>query len=151
MRYIYEIRIVEDDGSYSMEVPDLPGCLAWGDSVAEVLESAPDALETHVGAYLADGEPVPSATFGHGVGDGEVLAVVSFDATPASVGAPCVMASTAAARLGVSPARVSHLLRDGVLDGYRSGRETLVTLASIERYEATPRRPGRPRKTAVVS
>ncbi|MDR2106212.1 MAG: type II toxin-antitoxin system HicB family antitoxin [Coriobacteriales bacterium] len=150
MRYVYEALVSKDEDSYLLEVPDLPGCFTWADSIEDVVRKAPDALETHVGSYLAAAEPVPPATFGHEAGPSETLIVVAFDATAASVGAPCVMASTAAQRLGVTPARISHLLRDGKLEGYRTGRETMITVASIERYERTPRKSGRPRKVVTA-
>ncbi|MDR3315177.1 MAG: type II toxin-antitoxin system HicB family antitoxin [Coriobacteriales bacterium] len=146
MRYIYQVVITKDEGSYSMEVPDLPGCFTWGASLDAVIAKAPDALETHVGALISYGEDIPAATFGHVAQDGEVVVVVSFDATAASVGAPHVTAATAAERLGVTPARVSHLLRDGLLEGYRSGREVMVSVASIDARLAIPRKAGRPRK-----
>jgi excisionase family DNA binding protein len=150
MRFAYEIIVERDGDIYSMDVPDLPGCFTWGDTVEEVLRKAPDALETHVGSLLADGDEVPPAAFDHTVGEGDVLAVVSFEATTASVDAPSVMASTAAERLGVSKGRISQLIKDGRLDGSRNGREVMVTVASIERIERNRRKAGRPRKLATA-
>jgi hypothetical protein len=65
-----------------------------GDMFEEVARKAPAALESNIGAYLASGDELPSATFGHKAGNDCVLAIVAFDASTASVGAPCVMAST---------------------------------------------------------
>jgi excisionase family DNA binding protein len=76
--------------------------------------------------------------------------VVSFDASPASVKAPSVMASTAAERLSVSKGRVSQLLREGKLEGYRSGREVMVSEASINRLLSSRRGAGRPRKALMA-
>jgi excisionase family DNA binding protein len=146
MRFAYEVIISPDDGAYSMEAPDLAGCHTWGNSVEEVLRKAPDALETHVGSYLADSTEVPTATFGHRAGEGEVLAVISFEATAASVGAPHIAARHAAERLNVSKGRISQLLADGRLEGYRDGREVMVSIASIDRFESNRRGSGRPRK-----
>ena len=150
MRFIYEAIVTKDEDSYSLEVPDLPGCLTWGDTIEEVVRKAPDALESNVGSYIAAGEDVPVAVFGHEPAVGEMLVVVSFEATAASVGVPCIMAGTAAERLGVTPARVSHLIRAGILEGCRSGRETMVTVASVERYQAMPRKAGRPKRAAAL-
>jgi predicted RNase H-like HicB family nuclease len=150
MRYLYEAFIVKDEDGYTLDAPDLPGCFTWGDTIEDVARKAPDAIETHLGAYLAKGDEVPAASFGHVVPDDGIIVMVSVEASAASVGAPCLMASTVAERLSVTPARVSHLLRDGLLEGYRAGRETMVTVASLERYEATPRKAGRPRKTVTV-
>ncbi len=151
MRFIYEILIIFDSDTYQMKVPDLPGCFAWADTVEGVLSKAPDALETHVGSYLAEGKRAPSATFGHVAGDGEILALVSFDASAASVGAPHLAAKYAAERLGISKGRVSQLLKDGRLEGYRHGRNVMVSEASIERFASERRSAGRPRKSAVVA
>lgn len=149
MRYVYEIIISPDDGMYSMEAPDLAGCFTWGNSVEEVLKKALDALETHIGAYLAGGEEVPPATFGHKAGTDDVLAVISFEATAASVGAPHIAARHAAERLGISKGRVSQLLSSGRLEGYRDGREFMVSVASLDRFEASRRGAGRPRKVVM--
>jgi excisionase family DNA binding protein len=149
MRYVYEITISKDGDYYSMDVPDLPGCFTWGDTLEDVLRKAPDALETHIGAYLADGEDIPPATFGHQTDASAVLAVISFDASVASVGAPHIAARYAAERLGISKGRVSQLLKDGRLEGYRNGRETMISEISLERFAANRRGPGKPRKTLV--
>jgi excisionase family DNA binding protein len=149
MRYIYEITISKDGDYYSMDVPDLSGCFTWGDTIEDVLRKAPDALETHIGAYLADGDDIPPATFGHKTDVDQVLAVISFDASAASVGAPHVASRYAAERLGISKGRVSQLLKDGRLEGYRDGRETMISEASIKRFAANRRGPGKPRKVLI--
>ena len=146
MRYIYEIIIRLDEDQYVLDAPDLPGCFTWGKSIEDVLHKAPDALETHVGSYLANGENVPVASFGHLVNKDEVLAIISFEASAASVGAPHIAAKHAAERLDVSKGRVSQLLKEKRLEGYRSGRDVMISIASIERLAAIPRRAGRPRK-----
>ena len=55
--------VVEGDGdSYSDYVPDLPGCVAAGSSVAEVEDLIRTAIRLHVTSLLAHGEPVPAPT-----------------------------------------------------------------------------------------
>lgn len=39
--------------------------------------------------------------------------------------------------LGVSAGRVTHMLDSGILQGYRRGRRTCVTVESIERRAVT--------------
>ena len=41
-------------------MPDLPGCIAVGDTKEEVLEVIKEAIEFHIDGLKADGEPVPS-------------------------------------------------------------------------------------------
>ncbi len=58
----YAIVIEQADGNYSAYVPDLPGCVATGDSVAAVETEIRDAIRFHIDGLKADGLPVPQAT-----------------------------------------------------------------------------------------
>jgi predicted RNase H-like HicB family nuclease len=51
------------DGSYSAYLPDLPGCVATGDSVEEVQQLIAEAVNLHIESLREHGErvPVPSA------------------------------------------------------------------------------------------
>ena len=52
--------IIEGEGdSYSAYVPELPGCIATGKSVAEVEKLIREAIEFHIDAMRESGEPVP--------------------------------------------------------------------------------------------
>jgi predicted RNase H-like HicB family nuclease len=55
----YAIVIEKANGNYSAYVPDLPGCVATGDSEAEVESLIREAIEFHVGGLRDDGLPVP--------------------------------------------------------------------------------------------
>ena len=48
-----------EEGGYWAEVPALPGCFVQGETIEEVLAEAPDAIESHIEALRADGQPVP--------------------------------------------------------------------------------------------
>jgi predicted RNase H-like HicB family nuclease len=52
------------DGSYSAYVPDLPGCVACGDTPDEVRGLMRDAVALHIESLRQHGEsiPPPSAT-----------------------------------------------------------------------------------------
>ena len=55
--------VVEDAGSnYSAYVPDLPGCVATGESLEEVEQSIREAIEFHLEGLVEDGLPVPPPT-----------------------------------------------------------------------------------------
>ena len=55
-----------------------------------------------------------------------------------------------AERLGVTRGRVNQLIWAGLLAAHKIGRDWLVDVESIARYQAVPRRePGRPRKEKV--
>ena len=49
----------ENHGAY---VPDLPGCVAVGDTVEEVLDLIKEAVALHVKGLVEDGDPIPPAT-----------------------------------------------------------------------------------------
>lgn len=57
MRYLV---IVENgSSSYGAYVPDLPGCVAVGDTKDEVLTLIREAIEFHLDGMAQDGEPIP--------------------------------------------------------------------------------------------
>jgi excisionase family DNA binding protein len=62
-----------------------------------------------------------------------------------------VRASEAAELLGVSRARVSHMIRDNLLEGFRRGRDSYVTRDSVNARLADPRPAGRPRKKLTIA
>lgn len=50
------------DGSYSAYVPDLPGCVACGDTQEEVRTLISEAVALHIESLRDHGEPVPPPT-----------------------------------------------------------------------------------------
>ena len=49
-------------GGYTIEVPDLPGCVSEGDNLAEAILMAQDAASGWVLDELEDGKPIPTAS-----------------------------------------------------------------------------------------
>ena len=49
----------EDDGTYTVIVPSLPGCLTFGRTVEEALGMAKEAIEGFTACIIARGEKVP--------------------------------------------------------------------------------------------
>ena len=145
--YVFDAVITpEAEGGFSVEVPALPGCFTCGDTYVEAVAMAADAARTWVASALRHGEAIPAYCRAETPAGAERACVV-FDADPSwIVEGPVVSAAEAARRLGVSAGRVTHMLDAGQLDGYRSGRRTYVTLASIEARNAAPRPAGRPRR-----
>ena len=47
------------DGNFSAYVPDLPGCVAVGDTVEETLREMKGAIELHLRGMREDGLPIP--------------------------------------------------------------------------------------------
>lgn len=55
--------VIERAGSnYSAYVPDLPGCVATGESVAEVEREIREAIAFHIDGLREDGETIPEPT-----------------------------------------------------------------------------------------
>jgi predicted RNase H-like HicB family nuclease len=60
MRYAFVIEKAE--GNYSAYVPDLPGCVATGDTVEETEQQIREAVEFHLRGMREDGLPIPEPT-----------------------------------------------------------------------------------------
>lgn len=56
----YAIVIEKAEGNYSAYVPDLPGCVATGATVAEVEDQIREAIVFHVEGMREDGLPIPA-------------------------------------------------------------------------------------------
>ncbi|MCR4318301.1 MAG: type II toxin-antitoxin system HicB family antitoxin [Planctomycetes bacterium] len=48
--------------NYSAYIPDLPGCVACGDTIEETEDLMKEALDAYVEAYAEDGKTVPEPT-----------------------------------------------------------------------------------------
>ena len=60
MRYAI---VIENAGSnFSAYVPDLPGCIATGDTLAETEKAIREAIEFHLEGMRGDGSPIPPPT-----------------------------------------------------------------------------------------
>ena len=57
MRYM--VIIEKGETSYGAQVPDLAGCIAVGETRAEVLQLIREAIELHIEQLKAEGIPVP--------------------------------------------------------------------------------------------
>jgi predicted RNase H-like HicB family nuclease len=55
----YAVVIEQTDKSYGAYVPDLPGCVAVGDTFEEVEQLIQEAIEFHIEGLKEDGLPIP--------------------------------------------------------------------------------------------
>lgn len=55
----YAVVIEKGENNLSAYVPDLPGCIATGKTVAEIERNIREAIAFHVEGMLEDGETVP--------------------------------------------------------------------------------------------
>ena len=68
MRYM--VVIERGETSWGAHVPDLPGCVAVGETRAEVLRLIREAIELHIDGLRQDGLPVPAPS-----SEGEIVEV----------------------------------------------------------------------------
>lgn len=55
----YAVIIEEGENSFGAYVPDLPGCVAVGETKEEVLKLIEEAIEFHIEGLREDAQPVP--------------------------------------------------------------------------------------------
>ncbi|HKQ52638.1 MAG TPA: type II toxin-antitoxin system HicB family antitoxin [Pyrinomonadaceae bacterium] len=55
----YAVIIEEGENSFGAYVPDLPGCVAAGETREEVLKLIEEAIEFHIEGLREDGQPIP--------------------------------------------------------------------------------------------
>lgn len=55
----YAIVIEKTENNYGAWAPDLPGCVAVGDTVEEVEQLMREAIELHIAGMREDGDPIP--------------------------------------------------------------------------------------------
>jgi antitoxin HicB len=49
----------ETDGTYTVIVPSLPGCLTFGDTIEKALEMAKEAIDVYIESLIARGKEIP--------------------------------------------------------------------------------------------
>ena len=57
--YRFSIVIEKAQGNYSAYSPDLPGCIAVGDTIEETQRNMEAAIRFHLEGMLEDHEPIP--------------------------------------------------------------------------------------------
>ena len=57
MRYL--VVVEKGASSYGAYVPDLPGCIAVGETREEALATIQEAIEFHLEGLKEDGQPIP--------------------------------------------------------------------------------------------
>ena len=60
MRYM--VVVEKGESSYGAFVPDLPGCVAVGETEKEVVELIQEAIQFHLEDLQTEGQPIPQPT-----------------------------------------------------------------------------------------
>ncbi len=55
----YLVVIEQAEGNYSAYSPDIPGCVAVGDTLEEVSQNMREAIEFHLQGLIEDRLPIP--------------------------------------------------------------------------------------------
>lgn len=78
---VYPVVVHKDEGSdYGISIPDVPGCVSAGASLAEAFEGIREAIYCHAEGMLLDGEALPAPTAAENVDlDGGQLAFLDID------------------------------------------------------------------------
>ena len=58
----YAVVIESGPNNLSAYVPDLPGCITTGKTVAEVEQNIREAIELHLEGLMEDGDSIPEPT-----------------------------------------------------------------------------------------
>lgn len=58
----YAVVIERGENNFSAYVPDLPGCITTGQTVAEIEQNILEAIELHLEGLAEDGETIPEPT-----------------------------------------------------------------------------------------
>ena len=58
-RRYFPAQIEAGEISYGVWFVDLPGCVSTGDTIADAIEGAHEALALHVAGMIEDGDPIP--------------------------------------------------------------------------------------------
>lgn len=80
MKYTYLATVhPESDGRYSIWFADLPGCATQGDTLAEAIENAYDALGLWLTCAVKHRDPIPAPRIEIPLEEGETLTPVAVD------------------------------------------------------------------------
>lgn len=130
---VYEFEVVPDteDGGYLALPFDFSGGTE-GDTLEELADMASDLLRIKLEHLYITGEPAPKATFGNMPRhDGGRVMIVTAHEPALTVRR--TTPSDAARLLGVSPARVTQLAKQGLLEAFTDDfGKRWITLNSVE-------------------
>ena len=122
MKHVYEFEVFLDEGRYTVWPFDFECGGTSGATFREACEMAVDWLKTVVEDYAMHDEATPEPTFDNEPRYGGRIITVAIDAGLETI--PRMTAAEAARALGVSPSRVSHMIRDGLLESFKYGHNT---------------------------
>ena len=148
MLHVYEFEVFEEEDLFLAFPFDMDGG-TQGRDMAEVVEMAADWLQAEMEHRAMHGLPFPAPTFGNGLVHGGERLVVAVNAGKDTVAR--MTAAAAARELGVTPGRVSQMVKAGVLESFEDDGRTWISRGSVEARKAEAPKAGRPKKGAAPS
>lgn len=130
MRILTVLHSEQGRSDYGVTVPDLPGCVSAGDTLAEALANAEEAVLCHLDGMIADGEPIPkpSADPPRDLPTGCMVAVVDVDLNKLALSGKTV-------RLNVSIPERTVALIDRAAERAGTSRSNFLTQAAMAYIE----------------
>jgi len=58
----FAVVIEKGPKNYSAYVPDLPGCVSTGKTLADIEKNIREAIEFHIEGMIEDGDPIPETS-----------------------------------------------------------------------------------------
>jgi predicted RNase H-like HicB family nuclease len=148
MRHTYECEIFEDsEGGYLVRLFDFDQ-MTQGDTFSDAVDMAADLIRFMVEDYLVRGRKLPHAAFEHKAKNGGRIVAVSVEVS-LRASEEFVTATEAAAHLGVTRPRITHLLTSKKIIGYKEKGNTFISVASLKDYQNEPRKRGRPKEVVA--
>lgn len=140
-RFTYDCVIMKEEDAWCVSFPQIPEAYTDGRTREEAIANAAEVLKLVMGGYIEDGETPPEYE--------RLAEVVSVSIEVSDEDIDKMHYETqsqAAESLGVTLSRISALIDSGRLDSKTFDGRRMVSIASVERYAASPRSAGRPAK-----
>ncbi|MCL2882068.1 MAG: type II toxin-antitoxin system HicB family antitoxin [Coriobacteriia bacterium] len=137
MIYVYDaIFSQEEDGRYSVTVPDLPGCFTFGEDLQDAVRNTVEAIVLNIEDYIASEEEIPESIHGHTPEGDDIVFPVPAEVDPeyVSIGEPYMTTVEAGKLLKVTDSRVRQLYYGGTIEGRKLGRDLQIARWSVDEY-----------------
>lgn len=140
-RFTYDCIITKGEDAWCVSFPQIPEAYTDGKTREGVIANAAEVLKLAMGGYIEDGEMPPEYE--------RLAEVVSVSVEVSDEDIDKMHYETqsqAAEVLGVTLSRISALIESGRLESKTFDGRRMVSIASVEKYAASPRCAGRPAK-----
>ena len=144
---VSEFEVFQEEGHFIAVPYDMEGA-TQGEDFEDLCLMVADWLKMHIEDWEIAGKELPAPTFGNEPRHGGTNMVFGISAGIETI--EKVTASEAARMLGVTQGRVSQMIKDARLYGWREGRNAYVSMDSVRARLAERPRAGRPLKVAAA-